>query len=297
LIEFDIDQGLIRRQAWKFYFCLLAWPLYLFLIPYAFHRFGWWSLVLMIFPGAWLFAWVAYLMHESWHKYVPSLPSDLFYYLFGFMLITDPQVYRLVHGYHHAEVHTWKDAEFHPWGKIKSKGLRRFYNLMEIVFGSIFLQLVTTLRLLFQPPDDRRFRLWLALLSPLVWLLFLGSIGWASYRVFGLTHTDVGISFMLSFFWGSLIQHNSQLIEHGNLIIEGEWEERAIQARNLRSEGVLAKLFLFLTHDDAREHVLHHALVRIYSRPFPGRVPLPQGAVFITLGDYLKIAWGMITKG
>ena len=188
-----IDQGLIRRQAWKFYVCLLAWPLYLFLIPYAFHRFGWWSLVLMIFPGAWLFSWVAYLMHESWHKYVPSLPSDLFYYLFGFMLITDPQVYRLVHGYHHAEVHTWKDAEFHPWGKIKSKGLRRLYNLMEIVFGSIFLQLVTTLRLLFQPPDDQRFRLWLALLSPLVWLLFLGSIGWASYRVFGLTHTDVGI--------------------------------------------------------------------------------------------------------
>ena len=35
---------------------------------------------------------------------------------------------------------------------IKSKGLRRLYNLMEIVFGSIFLQLVTTLRLLFQPP-------------------------------------------------------------------------------------------------------------------------------------------------
>ena len=150
-MEEYIDQGLIRRQAWKFYVCLLAWPLYLFLIPYAFHRFGWWSLVLMIFPGAWLFSWVAYLMHESWHKYVPGLPSDLFYYLFGFMLITDPQVYRLVHGSHHAEVHTWEDMEFHPWGKIKPKALRRLYNLMEIVFGSIFLQLVTTLRLLFQP--------------------------------------------------------------------------------------------------------------------------------------------------
>ena len=105
----------------------------------------------MIFPGAWLFAWVAYLMHESWHKYVPSVPSDLFYYLFAFMLITDPQIYRLAHGDHHGEVHTWKDMEFHPWGKIEPKALRRLYNLMEIVFGSIFLQLLTTLRLPFQP--------------------------------------------------------------------------------------------------------------------------------------------------
>ena len=107
----------------------------------------------------------------------------------------------------------------------------------------------------------------------------------------------MGFAFLLSFFWGSLIQHNSQLIEHGNLIIEGEWEERAIKARNLRSEGVLAKLFLFLTHYDAREHVLHHALVRIYSGPFPGRCPCPKARSFITLRDYLKIAWGMITKG
>jgi hypothetical protein len=168
---------------------------------------------------------------------------------------------------------------------------------MEIVFGNIFLQLVTTLRLLFQPRAEQPFRLWLALVSPVVWLIFLGSIGWASYRVFGLAHTEVGISFMLSYFWGSLVQHNSQLIEHGNLIIEGEWEERAVKTRNLRSDGVLEKLFLFLTHNDSREHVLHHTLVQVYSRPFPGQVPLPQEAVFITLRDYLKIAWRMITAG
>ena len=292
-----IDERLIRRQSWKFYACLLAWPLYLFLIPYVFHLLRWWSLFFMIFPGAWLFAWVAYLMHESWHKYVPGMPSDLFYYLFSFMLITDPQVYRLVHGSHHAEVHTWKDTEFHPWGKIEPKVLRRLYNLMEIVFGSIFLQLVTTLRLLSQPRDEKPFRLWLALVSPLVWLIFLGSIGWASYSVFGLAHTEVGISYMLTYFWGSLVQHNSQLIEHGNLIIEGEWEERTIKTRNLRRDGVLGKLFLFLTHDDSREHVLHHTLVQVYSRPFPGQVPLPQDAVFITLRNYLKIVWGMITEG
>jgi hypothetical protein len=292
-----INQRLVRRQAWKFYACLLAWPLYLFIIPYAFHVLGWWSIFLMIFPGAWLFSWVAYLMHESWHKYVPSVPSDLFYYLFGFMLITDPQVYRLVHGAHHAEVHTWNDTEFHPWGKIAPGTLRRLYNLMEIVFGSIFLQMVTTLRLLYRPHAGKPYRLWLALVSPLVWLIFLGSIGWASYRVFGLAHTEVGISYLLVYFWGSLIQHNSQLIEHGNLIVDGDWNDRSLKTRNLRPNGVLEKLFLFLTHNDSREHVLHHTLVQVYSRPFPGQAPLPQDAVFISLQNYLKIVWEMVTKG
>ncbi len=232
-----IDQRLIRRQAWKFYVCLLAWPVYLFLIPYAFHLLGWWSLFFMIFPGVWLFAWVAYLMHESWHKYVPGVPSDLFYYLFGFMLITDPQVYRLVHGSHHARVHTWKDLEFHPWGKIEPKALRRLYNLTEIVFGSIFLQLVTTLRLPFHRRYKKHFRLWLALVSPLVWLLFLGSLGWAAHRVFGLTHTEVGISYLLTYFLGSLVQHNSQLIEHGNHIIEGKWKKRAARRATCGATG------------------------------------------------------------
>ena len=115
---------------------------------------------------------------------LPSVPLWLIT-SFGFMLITDPQVSRLVHGYHQAEYTPGEDVEFPPWGRIKSKGLRRLHNLMEIVFGSILLQLITTLRLLVPTSQDRRFRMWLALLSPLVWLLFLGTIGWASSQVFG----------------------------------------------------------------------------------------------------------------
>ncbi len=289
-----IDPSLIRRQAWKFYVCLLAWPLYLFLIPYTFHLAGWWSLLFMIFPGVWLFTWVAYLMHESWHKYVPNLPGDLFYYLFAFMLITDPQIYRLAHGAHHGEVHTWKDVEFHPWGKIESVPLRRIYNLMEIIFGSIFLQTLTTLILPFRRRFETRYRLWLALVSPLVWLIFLGGLGWGAQHVFGLAYTEVEIPYMLTYFLGAFIQHHSQLMEHGNLIVEGEWEKRSIKTRNLRRRGVLERLFLFLTHGDSQEHILHHTLVQVYSRPFPGMVPLPGDAVFITLVDYAKILGEMI---
>jgi hypothetical protein len=49
------------------------------------------------------------------------------------------------------------------------------------------------------------------------------------------------------------------------------------------------KLFLFLTHGDSREHVLHHTLTPHYLRPFPGKAPMPEAAVYITLGDYFRI--------
>jgi hypothetical protein len=48
-------------------------------------------------------------------------------------------------------------------------------------------------------------------------------------------------------------------------------------------------IYLFLTHNDSREHVLHHTLTSIHSRPFPGGIPLPDEAVMITVGDYLRI--------
>jgi hypothetical protein len=90
--------------------------------------------------------------------------------------------------------------------------------------------------------------------------------------------------------------HHSQLVEHGNLFVPGEWKERILKVRNLRPKGISEKLFLFLTHGDSREHVLHHTQVGVYSRPFPGAVPMPDNAVYITLGDYAGILRGMLTE-
>lgn len=90
--------------------------------------------------------------------------------------------------------------------------------------------------------------------------------------------------------------HQSQLIEHGNVIGEGDWNVRNLLTRNLNSDGILEKFFLFMTHGDSREHVLHHTLVKVYSRPFPGKVPMPEQAVYIRLKSYLPILWGMLTK-
>jgi hypothetical protein len=58
--------------------------------------------------------------------------------------------------------------------------------------------------------------------------------------------------------------------------------------------GAIEKIFLFLTHNDSREHVLHHTVTAVHSRPFPGKIPLPPGAVVITMADYLGILGRML---
>ncbi len=94
-----------------------------------------------------------------------------------------------------------------------------------------------------------------------------------------------------------VIRNHDQLVEHGNLIIQGDYNQRNVGSRNLRNDTICQKLFHFLTHGDTREHVLHHTLVAVNSRPFPGRIPMPSNAVYISLRDYAGILWEMIRRG
>ncbi len=102
-----ISKEAIQRQAWKFYLVTAAWPAYLFVLPFFYARFGPASVVFMLFPGVYLFIWMQCLMHECWHKYVPSVNIRFFYDLFSYMSLADPQIYRLLHSYHHSKVNTW----------------------------------------------------------------------------------------------------------------------------------------------------------------------------------------------
>ncbi len=288
---------MIRSQAWKFYFLVVAWPLYLFILPYVYARVNMFSILFMLFPGVYLFAWLLCLMHECWHKYTTNIPNDIFYNIFSYMLFTDPQLYRLIHGYHHSKVNTWDDTEFHPLGKINNVYLRRIYNFFEIALGVIFtFGIITHILPKHQNYKDKYKRL-THIFSILMWILFYGGMGYLSALMFNLNIYQIIIPFLITFWLGSFIIHNDQLIEHGNLIIEGDYHQRNIASRNLKNETVFEKLFHLLTHGDTREHVLHHTMVAVYSRPFPGKVAMPDDAVCISLKDYAGILWQMITKG
>jgi fatty acid desaturase len=289
-----ISKDMIRHQSWKFYFAALAWPVYLLLLPFLFSKFGFFTVILMIFPGVFLFTWVGFLMHEAWHKYVPEVNNNLFYYLFSWMLLTDPQIYKLLHGGHHLNVNSWEDKEFHPAGKINNAFLRRKYNFFEIILGTVFLVAVTSVTIPFNPKYKGKYHFKSLVVSLLLWILFLGGIGLLSHVIFGISSGPIVISYALSLWICSFILHQSQLIEHGNLIGEGDWNVRNLLTRNLRNDRVPEKIFLFLTHGDAAEHVLHHTLVKVYSRPFPGKVPMPEKAVYVDFKGYLSVLWGMV---
>lgn len=289
-----VSESRIKRQAVVFYCVLLLWPAYLFFLPYMFARFGYFSLIYIIFPGAYLFTWVGFLMHESWHKYVPDLNHAFFYNAFALMLPSDPQVYYLVHGYHHSQIHSYQDMEFHPTGEIKSRTGRIVLNWLEFFLGAAFLEVAASL----QVPRDRRFagkyRMGKLVSSILAISAFLGGIGFLSAFAFGVTPFQIVIPLAISLWFNSFLLHQSQLVEHGNLIVEGPFRERTLWTRNLAPAGWAEKVFLFLTHNDSREHVLHHTMPSYYLRPFPGVVPLPGNAVYITFRDYWGIAARML---
>lgn len=96
-VEVLIPEERIRRLSVYCYLVLILWPVYLFLLPAVFVYGRWWVLLFMIFPGLYLFTWLRYLMQQSWHRYVPTVNNRFFYKVFALMILTDPQLYSMIH--------------------------------------------------------------------------------------------------------------------------------------------------------------------------------------------------------
>jgi len=289
-----ISKEQIRKQTVYFYLAPLIWSIYLVILPAVFSFNKYLAVACMIFPGLYLFTWLGYLMHECWHKYVPNVNNGLMYNVLALMILSDPQLYHIIHGSHHSKVHTWEDSEFHPLGEIKSRGFRIVYNWMEIIFGVAFLVVMASITVPRHKIFSKKYRYWKLFSSIFLWILFWGCTGYLSNILFGSALTDILISYGIMIWLGSFFLHQSQLVEHGNLIVEGNFNERNYFSRNLAPSGVAEKVFLFLTHNDSLEHVLHHTLTSVYSRPFPGSVPLPKDAIVITLKEYLSVIGRML---
>jgi fatty acid desaturase len=289
-----ISEKEINSQVWKFYFIMFAWPVYLFVLPYVFSKIGWWSVLFMIFPGVYLFTWLGYLMHETWHKYVPTINNEKLYCVLSWMLLTDPQIYKILHGFHHSQVNTWEDNEFHPLGDIKNRTLKVIYNAAEIFLGIAFISLAASFILPRHPKYRSKYKKTTSITAVVIIALYLGVVGAASHYLLGAGIKAIIISFLVSIWINSFFLHHSQMIEHGNLIVEGDYNKRNVMTRNLNDKGFVERIFLFFTHGDTQEHVLHHTLVGVYSRPFPGKVPMPENAVYITIKDYMRILGQML---
>ncbi len=289
-----IPEKRIRKLSVYYYLVLILWPVYLFLLPAVFVYGRWWVLLFMIFPGLYLFTWVGYLMHESWHRYVPTVNNQFFYKVFALMILTDPQLYSMIHSTHHVQIHTYQDAEFHPLGDIKSRVWRTIYNCLEVVLGVAFLEVVASITVPRDVRFSRIYRFWKLFVSIGAWVTFLGGLGYLSHYVFGVALSETFKAYVFTYWLGSFFLHQSQLVEHGNLIIDGDIKKRNSATRNLKPAGIIEKVFLFLTHNDSREHILHHTITTVHSRPFPGMITLPENAVSIVMNDYSRILSRML---
>ena len=185
-------------------------------------------------------------------------------------------------------------AEFHPLGFIKNVHLRRLYNFLEIFLGIAFLSAVATYVVPKHPKRKVYYKLRNAVVAFFVIVLFLGGIAFASYVLFGVSLMQIAVVFLLTIWVNSVFLHHSQMVEHGNLIVEGNFQQRNAWTRNLNDSGFAEKIFLFLTHGDSREHVLHHTITSVYSRPFAHKVPMPKKAAYITLEEYLAVLRRML---
>jgi fatty acid desaturase len=279
----------LRRQAWKYYAVPFFWIVYGFFLPLAWARLGLWSVVLIIFPGVWLYTWLSYLMHESWHRYIPNINNDRFFKLSACLLGADPQLYRLVHGCHHSQVHTWQDTEFHPLGRIGSRPIRALYNTLEIVFGVIFIFALLACVVPRDPRYRDRYRKRAALAAWLSIAAVYGTLGVACATAFNLSASRILVPWLINIWICALAVHQDQMIQHAGIIVDGDIHARNLATRNLPPKGLTSRILLFLFHNDPRDHLLHHTMVRVHHRPFPGRIPLPENAVCVSVGDYLRI--------
>ena len=292
--DHSVDASKLNGQAFKLYLVFMLWPIYLFLLPGVWSVSHWLAIAVMVFPGAYLYCWLGVLMHECSHRYFPKVNNDACYDILSVMLFMDPQVFRLTHATHHTKVNTYEDLQIHPLGRISNRALRSFVNFLEIAFGDMFFMVASTIGVIRHPRLRRSYSIRKAIFWHLTWILSLTAVLFASSWTFGLTFAQVFLPTLIGMWLCALILRHNEMVQHANLIVDGTLEERNLKTRNMLPVGVAERVFLFLTHNDPRHHVLHHTLAKVYSRPFPDTIPMPDGAVYVTMKGYLRVLGQML---
>ena len=282
------------EQGTIIYLVLPCWFLYLLVVPYFYSINKILGLIFILFLGVYLLSLIGWLMHESWHGYFQAIPNRIFFFILSWTLFTDPQIFEVVHPSHHAKVNSYEDLEFYPLGRIDNRILRAIYNCLEIFLGTIFVLAMAGIRLAILPKTKRTFRLDLLIISVVMGLLIWGGFGYSSALLFKVSLPQILIPYFLTHWLTSVIVHHDELIEHGNLIVEGNWELRNSHTRNLRAKGIFEQIFLIFIHQDCREHLLHHTNGKSYNRPFVGKYTMPEDAVYISLAEYIGILKAMM---
>jgi fatty acid desaturase len=268
------------------YVCLACWFFYYLLIPTAFAHSAWIGLVFACSIAPFIGVWAIYLMHECWHRYFEGIDNRKMFLAFCALLFTQPGAYGHGHRSHHRHVNTYEDLEIHPAGRIASRGDRIFFYIGSSLFGSLFLLFFGLGQTDTDDSNDSRWNR----LMPLAWLGAWGTIAIAAWAITQAPWTDILLAYLASIWATSFAHRHNEMIEHGAIIAEGSLRFRASQTRNLNPDSLLARCFLLITHDDSREHTLHHTQPdRNWRLEAASPHKILNQRPSISLGDYFQL--------
>jgi len=272
-------------------FLLAAWPAYLVLAPLAWEYHWAVGLGIAIFPGVYLWTWMAVMYHETWHNYLPGVPNRLFFELFGCMLPADPQVFDLVHCHHHTDVHTYRDAEFYPYGEIRRPILRKIYLLLEFTLGMFFLGIMLHRVVRVNPRYRPRFSHSWRVAATLKAVVLYGGCVALTHWVLDVPGPMIALAYAVPTIAGSSLVHQSRLVQHGYIIVDADWADSNLWSGNIRNHGVLERLLAFMTHNDPVEHVLHHTVANVNTRAHIGEIPMPPESRYLSVRESWAWLW------
>ncbi len=256
-----------------------AWLAYLVLLPVlvAHQGAGW--LLLTPTLGVWLFSWLAHIRHWCFHRYFRGVDNMAGFKLVSFALFANPAIFAAAHKLHHKHVHTPRDIEFFCEGWEDWRRRRRMF-LLELVLGNIAWEFATEAALRRAGLIEGG-RLW-PFVRRVLSLLALAGCTWLIAPQALLTFF---LCYGLTLYAGALITRHNQWLEHLGILGEGaSLDERNRMTRSLDLSTPGGRLFAFINHDDARDHVLHHLEARTFTQD--GRTPPPVGSPMIRLSQY-----------
>lgn len=277
----------LQKELLKVYSILSLIPVYCTIAPLMWTYSYIYGLVFLIFPGLYFYTYMAFVIHESHHRYFKGHPNNLIFRIALMYAYGDPQVYSIVHPLHHKYVHTDKDLEINPLGKIKSKKLRIISRLLELTFGLIYVQIIIIYKIITNPELNKRFSLFNMFFNFSLSTLFYFLVGYISFSL-GADIQSILLCY-ISTIWSALILIRIvQLVEHGDIFTEeNDPYSRNLLTRNMSKDSFFERLFHFYTHNDSYNHTMHHLNASKFNRILPNNNT--DSYNYIRLGNFQNI--------
>lgn len=248
----------LHSELIKVYFSFLALPAYCVFAPIIWSQNLLLGTLFLLFPGLYLYIYMVFIIHEAYHKYFKGYHDFFIFRIASIYVFGDIQVYKIVHPLHHVYVHTEKDLEINPFGKILSKKLKFLDRILELTLGLIYTQFSIIFKIITDSKLRKKLSFFKMFLNFSMSFLFYFFTGYLSFSL-GANINSILLCYIFTILVFSVLARIIQLIEHGDIFSDSaNYKERNMLTRNLSKNTLLEKIYHFYTRNDSYNHTMHH---------------------------------------